>query len=70
MDLYGRVRRKRLISSAAACREGVVSGCAGSLVRTRLWGRSGDFPVKQGKNREFSENQAVMDRIGCSNELI
>ncbi len=28
-------------------------GGAGSLQRTRLWGRSGDFPVKQGKNREF-----------------
>ncbi len=30
-----------------------VGGGAGSLVRTRLWGRSGDFPVKQGRNREF-----------------
>ena len=28
-------------------------GGAGSLRRTCLWGRSGDFPVKQGKNREF-----------------
>ncbi len=31
---------------------------------------SADFPVIQGKNREFSENQAVMDRIRCSNQLI
>ena len=30
------------------------NGGAGSLERTRLWGRGGDFPVKQGKNREFS----------------
>ncbi|MCH8154938.1 MAG: hypothetical protein IH786_06695 [Proteobacteria bacterium] len=31
---------------------------------------SPEFPVKQGKNREFSQNQAVMGRIGCSNELL
>ena len=28
-------------------------GCAGSLERTRLWGLDAEFPVKQGKNREF-----------------
>ncbi len=32
-------------------------GGAGSLRRTCLWGRSGDFPVKQGKNREFLQKQ-------------
>ncbi len=31
---------------------------------------SPEFPVKQGKNREFSQNQAVLGRIGCSNELL
>ena len=34
-----------------------VGGGGGSPERTRLWGRSGDFPVKQGKNREFLQNQ-------------
>ncbi len=31
---------------------------------------SAEFPVKQGKNREFFQNQAVLGRIGCSNELL
>ncbi len=31
---------------------------------------SPEFPVKQGKNREFSQNQAMLGRIGCSNELL
>ena len=31
---------------------------------------SAEFPVKQGKNREFFQNQAVLGRVGCSNELL
>ena len=44
-----------------------LGGGAGSLERTRLWGLGAEFPVKQGKNREFSQNQPrIADLYGLS----